>query len=154
MSVGLQRLRDDALRLRQGALDKGEDPEAVDRAVALDVQRRELAAEADGLRAARRKLSEEIAAAVRGGGRSRRPAVRRPEGSICRAGAAYRRARRGPGRRRGRAGRPASAHPQPGRSGRARGGRGSERDRPDLGRAGRPCPARRFDRAPPLGGRG
>ncbi|MGZ3587396.1 MAG: serine--tRNA ligase [Candidatus Limnocylindrales bacterium] len=67
MSVGLQRLRDDALRLRQGALDKGEDPEAVDRAVALDVQRRELAAEADGLRAARRKLSEEIAAAVRGG---------------------------------------------------------------------------------------
>ncbi|MGZ6272652.1 MAG: hypothetical protein ACXWPJ_11375, partial [Candidatus Limnocylindrales bacterium] len=67
MSVGLQRLRNDALRLRQGALDKGEDPEAVDRAVALDVQRRELAAEADGLRAARRKLSEEIAAAVRGG---------------------------------------------------------------------------------------
>ncbi len=67
MSVGLQRLREDAARLRQGALDKGEDPEAVDRAVAVDLQRRELAAEADGLRAQRRQLSERIAAAVRGG---------------------------------------------------------------------------------------
>jgi len=67
VSVGLQRLRDDAARLRQGALDKGEDPEAVDRAVALDAQRRELAAEGDGLRAQRKRLSEEIAAAVRAG---------------------------------------------------------------------------------------
>ena len=67
MSVGLQRLREDAARLRQGAQDKGEDPEAVDRAVALDAQRRELAAEGDGLRAQRKQLSQEIAAGVRGG---------------------------------------------------------------------------------------
>ena len=41
MSVGLQRLREDAERIRKGARDKGEDPGLVDAAILLDVQRRE-----------------------------------------------------------------------------------------------------------------
>ncbi len=36
MSVGLQRLRDDPEAIRQGAIDKGEDPALVDRALELD----------------------------------------------------------------------------------------------------------------------
>ncbi len=40
MSVGVQRLRDDAEALRRGATDKGEDPTLVDRAIELDERRR------------------------------------------------------------------------------------------------------------------
>src|SRR5438045_1726972 len=36
MSVGLQRLREDADRVRQGAIDKGEDPALADQALAAD----------------------------------------------------------------------------------------------------------------------
>ena len=42
MSVGSQRLREDADRVRQGAIDKGEDPAIVDRALAADERRRTL----------------------------------------------------------------------------------------------------------------
>jgi hypothetical protein len=52
VSVGLQRVRDDAEALRRGAADKGEDPSLVDRAVELDERRRALVAEADSLKAA------------------------------------------------------------------------------------------------------
>ena len=67
MSVGLQRLRDDADRIRQGALDKGEDPGVVDRAVAADGRRRELLGRADGLKAERNAASKRIGEAIRAG---------------------------------------------------------------------------------------
>jgi seryl-tRNA synthetase len=67
VSVGLQRLREDAPALREGAIVKGEDPEAVDRAVELDVRRRALLGEADALRAERNKASREIGAAIQRG---------------------------------------------------------------------------------------
>jgi seryl-tRNA synthetase len=67
MSVGLQRLRDDADRVRLGAIDKGEDPAVVDRALELDVERRGLVAQVDHDNAERNRLSKEIAEAIRGG---------------------------------------------------------------------------------------
>jgi seryl-tRNA synthetase len=67
MSVGLQRLREDADRLKLAAADKGEDPAIVDRAVALDERRRTLVAEADALKAERNEASRRIGEAIRGG---------------------------------------------------------------------------------------
>jgi seryl-tRNA synthetase len=49
MSVGLQRLRDEPDAIRHGAEVKGEDPALVDRALALDVERRRLLAETESL---------------------------------------------------------------------------------------------------------
>jgi seryl-tRNA synthetase len=68
MSVGLQRLRDDPQGLRQGALEKREDPSVVDRALAADSARRRISGEVDTLRAMRKKLSEEVASAIAQGG--------------------------------------------------------------------------------------
>jgi seryl-tRNA synthetase len=65
VSVGLQRLRDDPEVIRRGAIDKGEDPSLVDRAVELDVERRHLLAERDALKASRNQLSAEIASLVK-----------------------------------------------------------------------------------------
>jgi seryl-tRNA synthetase len=67
MSVGLQRLREEPDRIRQGATDKGEDPAAVDTALALDERRRALLAEGDGLKAERNAASKRIGEAIRGG---------------------------------------------------------------------------------------
>jgi seryl-tRNA synthetase len=67
VSVGVQRLRENADRIRQGALDKGEDPTVVDRALAADVRRRELLAVADGLKAERNMASKRIGEAIRRG---------------------------------------------------------------------------------------
>ena len=67
MSVGLQRLREDADTIRRGALDKGEDVTIVDRAIALDVERRSIQAEVDGLRSALKQQSAAVGAAVKGG---------------------------------------------------------------------------------------
>ena len=67
MSVGLQRLREDASRIRQGALDKGEDPALVDEAIASDEARRRLLGEGDALRAERKQLSERIGTSIKGG---------------------------------------------------------------------------------------
>jgi seryl-tRNA synthetase len=67
VSVGLQRLREDADRLKLAAADKGEDPSVVDRAVELDERRRALVAEADGLKADRNEASRRIGEAIRGG---------------------------------------------------------------------------------------
>ncbi|MFI5261578.1 MAG: serine--tRNA ligase [Candidatus Limnocylindrales bacterium] len=75
MSVGLQRLRDDAERLRQGARDKGEDPAVVDQAVALDAERRRLTSQADALKAERNRISADVGAAIRGGTRPADPAL-------------------------------------------------------------------------------
>ena len=67
MSVGLQRLRQDADRLKLAAADKGEDPSVVDRAVELDERRRLLVAEADALKAERNEASRRIGEAIRAG---------------------------------------------------------------------------------------
>ncbi len=75
MSVGLVRLRDDAATVRHGAIAKGEDPGRVDEALALDRQRREALGEADGLRAQRKTLSDEIGAAIKGGAAPTGPEV-------------------------------------------------------------------------------
>jgi seryl-tRNA synthetase len=68
MSVGLQRLRDDAEAIRKGAIDKGEDAKIVDAARALDVERRRVQADADGLRAKLKAQSAEVAKALKSGG--------------------------------------------------------------------------------------
>jgi seryl-tRNA synthetase len=67
MSVGAQRLRDDPEAIRRGALDKGEDVAIVDRALALDVERRAIQSEVDGLRSALKHQSAAVGAAVKGG---------------------------------------------------------------------------------------
>jgi seryl-tRNA synthetase len=75
MSVGLQRLREDAARIRQGAIDKGEDPALVDEAVLVDARRREALGETETLRAERNSLSDQIGAKVKAGADPRGPEV-------------------------------------------------------------------------------
>ena len=67
MSVGLQRLREDADTIRDGAIRKGEDPSLVDRALELDAQRRRLLAESEALKAERNTASKRIGEAIKGG---------------------------------------------------------------------------------------
>ena len=67
MSVGVQRLREESDLIRQGAIDKGEDPAVVDRALGLDERRRALLAEGDGLKSERNASSKRIGEAIRGG---------------------------------------------------------------------------------------
>jgi seryl-tRNA synthetase len=75
MSVGLQRLREDADAVRKGAIDKGEDPAIIDAALAADARRRELQGEADGLRGERNTASKSIGEAIKGGARPDGPEV-------------------------------------------------------------------------------
>ncbi|MBA2382086.1 MAG: serine--tRNA ligase [Chloroflexi bacterium] len=75
MSVGLQRLRDDADAIRKGALDKGEDAAVVDRALELDTRRRTLLGEGDALKAQRNVTSKQVGAAIKGGARPDGPEV-------------------------------------------------------------------------------
>ena len=75
MSVGLQRLRDDAGRLREGAVEKGEDPTVVDMAVDLDGRRRALLGESDGLKAERNAISKAVGEAIKGGADPQGPEV-------------------------------------------------------------------------------
>jgi seryl-tRNA synthetase len=67
MSIGLQRLREEPDRIRQGAIDKGEDPSVVDAALALEGKRRELLGESDRLKAERNAASKRIGEAIRAG---------------------------------------------------------------------------------------
>jgi seryl-tRNA synthetase len=67
MSVGAARLREDAAAIRQGAVDKGEDPAIVDEALATDERRRALRAEGDRLRSERNSVSKRVGEAIRGG---------------------------------------------------------------------------------------
>ena len=73
MSVGLQRLREDADAIRRGAVDKGEDPAIVDRALELDARRRTLLGESDALKAERNAVSKQVGAAIKGGARPDSP---------------------------------------------------------------------------------
>jgi seryl-tRNA synthetase len=75
MSVGLQRLRDDADAVRQGAIDKGEDPALVDAALELDARRRQLLGESETLKAERNAASKRIGEAIKGGARPDGPEV-------------------------------------------------------------------------------
>lgn len=67
MSVGIQRLRDDAEAIRQGARDKGHDTILIDQALAADEQRRKLLGEIDGWRAERKTVSAHVAQAMQSG---------------------------------------------------------------------------------------
>ncbi|MFL5644623.1 MAG: serine--tRNA ligase [Chloroflexota bacterium] len=67
MSVGLQRLREDAETVRDGAVRKGEDPGLVDRALELDADRRRLLSESEALKAERNTASKRIGQAIKDG---------------------------------------------------------------------------------------
>ena len=67
MSIGLARLREEPDRIRQGAIDKGEDPSIVDKALALEGRRRTLLGDSDRLKAERNAASKTIGEAIRGG---------------------------------------------------------------------------------------
>jgi seryl-tRNA synthetase len=75
MSVGLQRLREEADAIRKGAVDKGEDPALVDAALEADARRRELQGEADGLRAERNAASKSIGESIKAGAKPDGPEV-------------------------------------------------------------------------------
>jgi seryl-tRNA synthetase len=75
MSVGLQRLRDEAGAIRDGAEAKGEDPALVDRALQLDVERRRLLAETEALKAERNAASRRIGEAIQSGAAPNGPEV-------------------------------------------------------------------------------
>ncbi len=75
MSVGLQRLREDADTIRRGAIDKGEDPTIVDRALELDGRRRTLLGDGDTLKAERNATSRQVGEAIKGGARPDGPEV-------------------------------------------------------------------------------
>jgi seryl-tRNA synthetase len=87
MSVGVQRLRDEPERIRQGAIDKREDPAIVDRALETDALRRRLQAESDGLKAERNTASKAVGDAIRGGARPDGPEVAELRAASTRAGA-------------------------------------------------------------------
>jgi seryl-tRNA synthetase len=75
MSVGLQRLRDEPDRVRDGAVRKGEDPAVVDRAIALDAERRRLLGESEAFKAERNGASKRIGDAIKGGAAADGPEV-------------------------------------------------------------------------------
>ena len=87
MSVGVQRLREERDRIRQGAIDKREDPSIVDRALEADANRRQLQAESDRLKAERNVASKRVGEAIRGGARPEGPEVAELRDASTRAGA-------------------------------------------------------------------
>jgi seryl-tRNA synthetase len=86
MSIGLQRLREEPDRIRQGAIDKGEDPSIVDAALALDSRRRRLLSESDGLKAQRNAVSRQIGEAIRKGASPNGPEVAELRAASTKAG--------------------------------------------------------------------
>jgi seryl-tRNA synthetase len=86
VSVGLQRLRDEPDVIRQGAVDKGEDPAIVDQALALDARRRAIQGESDALKAERNAASKRIGEAIKGGATPDGPEVADLRSASTRAG--------------------------------------------------------------------
>jgi seryl-tRNA synthetase len=86
MSVGVQRLREEPDRIRQGAIDKREDPATVDQALEVDATRRRLQAESDARKAERNAASKQIGEAIRGGARPDGPEVAELRAASTRAG--------------------------------------------------------------------
>ncbi len=86
MSVGLQRLREDAEAIRKGALDKGEDPAIVDQAIERDARRRQLLGEGDRLKAERNAASKQIGEAIKAGASPNGPEVAELKAASTRAG--------------------------------------------------------------------
>ena len=87
MSVGLQRLREDADAIRKGAIDKGEDPATVDLAIELDTRRRALLGDGDVLKAERNAVSKQVGEAIKGGARPDGPEVAKLKAVSVAAGA-------------------------------------------------------------------
>jgi seryl-tRNA synthetase len=87
MSIGLQRLREEPDRIRQGAIDKGEDPSVVDAALALEGKRRELLGESDALKARRNAASKQVGEAIRKGASPNGPEVAEMKRTSTEAGA-------------------------------------------------------------------
>jgi len=75
MSIGLARLREEPERIRQGAIDKGEDPSIVDAALALEGKRRELLGDSERLKAERNAASKQIGESIRAGAKPNGPEV-------------------------------------------------------------------------------
>jgi seryl-tRNA synthetase len=75
MSIGLARLREEPDRIRQGAIDKGEDPTVVDAALVVEGKRRQLLGDSDGLKAERNAVSRKIGDAIRAGAAPNGPEV-------------------------------------------------------------------------------
>ncbi len=75
MSVGSTRLREETDIIRAGCIVKGEDPALVDRALVVDIQRRELLGKADSLRAQKKQISESIGIAIKSGEQPNGPRV-------------------------------------------------------------------------------
>jgi seryl-tRNA synthetase len=86
MSVGLQRLRDEPDVIRRGAIDKGEDPAAVDAALAADERRRALLGEGDTLKAERNAASRRIGEAMKAGAAASDPEVTKLKAASSKAG--------------------------------------------------------------------
>jgi seryl-tRNA synthetase len=86
VSVGLQRLRDEPDVIRKGAIDKGEDPAVVDRALELDARRRQLLGESEALKAERNAASKRIGEAIKGGAAPDGPEVADLKASSVAAG--------------------------------------------------------------------
>ncbi len=86
MSVGLQRLRDEPDVIRQGAIDKGEDPSIVDRTLELDARRRQLLGETEALKAERNAASKRVGEAIKGGAKPDGPEVAELKASSVAAG--------------------------------------------------------------------
>jgi seryl-tRNA synthetase len=87
VSVGVQRLREDAEAVRRGARDKGEDAALVDEALGLDEERRRSLGEADGLRAERNAISQRIGASIKAGAEPRSAEVAELRGRSTAIGA-------------------------------------------------------------------
>jgi seryl-tRNA synthetase len=87
VSVGLQRLRDDAVAIRKGAIDKGEDPAIVDRVIELDTRRRTLLGDGDALKAERNAVSRQVGEAIKGGAKPDGPEVAALKAASVAAGA-------------------------------------------------------------------
>ena len=125
MSVGLPRLREEPDVIRKGAVDKGEDPSLVDRALELDAERRRLLAETEALKAQRNDASKQIGAAIQSGAGADGPEVAELKRTSTEAGEKIKQLDAVPRRDRGRSGPAAPAHPEPGgprRPDRRRGG--------------------------------